>query len=832
MRLARWLFLLCLGPLALSQHTAFKGEALPSPHEQLRKKCVASSPSPVQDQGPMNRMSGISSVAPAPWVEQVTGLPADLVVYGLHAVDTNTVWAVPSKGVPIQSYTRTTNGGTTWMCDTIHSAPSTYCCRSVFAFDASTAWIAMHDHNTTSGGGIFATTDGGATWKQDTTAFKTPNGWADFIYFFDTNSGVCVGDPTNGYYEIYTTSDAGKTWLRVPQANIPPPLSGEFAIEREFTASGNSLWFPVYVSASGGGRRFYKTTDKGMSWSVLEFPLWGGSGWLPTLEFQNENVGLGQNSSDGIMKSTDGGVSWTLLPNTSWIALNHQEYVPHTAGMYVATGIDLGRSQVIAPVSYSFFSFFTLDGGATWTRAGEFSNQPDLSFASQNYGWRVKESSPNIYRWTIPSGRIIAGCPGSCIFDTVEVGKSGRTIAVDVTNYGRDPFSVSQISIPGPNFTVTGQPTLPATLPSLQTLRFSVTFTPQENGMLLDSVKIVSNASNEANMFVRLQGRGVIVQSAAPGKLYGAATVLLSLDMATGTPAMIGLLGGTTLHGLTIRPSTGELYGTSASASTTGVYRVCCGSAITVLSKTFPVGNMRAIAFSRNGELYGASRNGRLYRLNLTTGDTIGIGTAPGVVYGSIAFSPSGRLWASVIPSTSGKDRIYTVNTVTGEATLVGSTGDSTYTPSIFFTPNGALYGLKGTGVQTNTVISIDTLTGAGTLLFSTGMTGITALTMFSIGAVGVEVSNVMPEVCALEQSYPNPFNPSATIRYQLAAISSVRLTVYDLLGREVAVLVNEKRGPGSYEVKFDASGLASGVYIYRLTAGSFVETRKMLLLQ
>jgi hypothetical protein len=59
-----------------------------------------------------------------------------------------------------------------------------------------------------------------------------------------------------------------------------------------------------------------------------------------------------------------------------------------------------------------------------------------------------------------------------------------------------------------------------------------------------------------------------------------------------------------------------------------------------------------------------------------------------------------------------------------------------------------------------------------------------------------------------------------------------VKLTVYDLLGHEVAVLVNEQKAPGSYEAKFDAAGLASGVYLYRLQAGNFVQTRKLLLLR
>ena len=83
-----------------------------------------------------------------------------------------------------------------------------------------------------------------------------------------------------------------------------------------------------------------------------------------------------------------------------------------------------------------------------------------------------------------------------------------------------------------------------------------------------------------------------------------------------------------------------------------------------------------------------------------------------------------------------------------------------------------------------------------------------------------------------LEQNYPNPFNPTTIVTYQVPVASDVQLVVYDALGREVALLANERKAPGSYQVKFDAARLASGVYVYRLTAGSFVQLRKMLLVR
>lgn len=89
-----------------------------------------------------------------------------------------------------------------------------------------------------------------------------------------------------------------------------------------------------------------------------------------------------------------------------------------------------------------------------------------------------------------------------------------------------------------------------------------------------------------------------------------------------------------------------------------------------------------------------------------------------------------------------------------------------------------------------------------------------------------------LPTTYALEQNYPNPFNPTTNIKYQIPHDGSVSLNVYNMLGQEVARLVNEVHNAGSYEVAFDASNLSSGMYIYRLRAGNFTSSRKLLLLR
>jgi len=91
---------------------------------------------------------------------------------------------------------------------------------------------------------------------------------------------------------------------------------------------------------------------------------------------------------------------------------------------------------------------------------------------------------------------------------------------------------------------------------------------------------------------------------------------------------------------------------------------------------------------------------------------------------------------------------------------------------------------------------------------------------------------NNIPTEFSLLQNYPNPFNPRTTIRYLIPHKSFVNITVYDMLGREVSKLVNEEKLSGSYEVQFDGSKLSSGVYFYRLHAGSYFKTKKLMLIK
>ena len=781
-----------------------------------------------------------------PWISQTTGLPSGYEVMGLHAVDDNIVWGIGSTNGISQYFVRTTNGGTTWTCSTISAAPAGYGLSGIYAFDANRAWVSMYNNGTSTGGGIFKTIDGGATWEQVPTLFSGSTGEADFIYFFDENHGVCVGKPifnqvfSEMYLEIYTTSDGGLNWSRIPKASLPPPDGAEGAIFHEFTATSKSLWFPTVMMGSG---RFIRTTDRGATWTLLQFPDMH-SGWAPTLEFQSDSIGLGQGSLAGIMKTTDGGLTWNLIPNTSWLALNHLEYVPGTPGMYVGASVFNAQSP---SASWIWGTVITFDGGLTWIKAGGLTGgYADLRFASPVAGWRADGMSQDIQKWSIPSGQAIMAMPESVSFGTIEAGSTGDTVIVEAVNYEKAPVTVTSLALPGVSFKIVQQPQLPVTLNWLESANMVFAFSPNKAGVVRDSLVVFSSASSAPRTTVSLMGMGFVSHAADSSVLYAASGSLFSIESESHFATLVDTLGGVSMYGLAIQPSTHELYGVSSTATSTTLYRINSATAMTMPVCAFSVGDTRGITFLAGDTLYAVTTGGRIYQIYAASGRMANIGMAFGISCTGVAIGPGGILWLSGSDS-DGNDNIYTFDESSGEAAMVGRTGVNVSISSIVFDSQGNLYGLKGAGTDTSSFISIDKQTAARIGTLSTGTRGLTAMTVsgaysFPTGGVDYPEAAGVPKVFALEQNYPNPFNPKTVVRSQTPIASHVKLVVYDILGREVAVLVNERRAAGYYQDTFDASGLSSGVYFYRLEVrpldpapgetGDFVQTRKLVLMR
>jgi hypothetical protein len=140
-----------------------------------------------------------------------------------------------------------------------------------------------------------------------------------------------------------------------------------------------------------------------------------------------------------------------------------------------------------------------------------------------------------------------------------------------------------------------------------------------------------------------------------------------------------------------------------------------------------------------------------------------------------------------------------------------------------------------GTSLSPRNYAVIDSNVTGGTWMYRIMEMDLNGSTYYSETAsttlLAVE-SDPVVRAYALEQNFPNPFNPTTTIQYALPATASVNLTVFNVLGQEAATLVNETKPAGTYTVRFDGSGLSSGLYFYRLQAGTFVEMKKLILLR
>src|SRR5690606_1866588 len=159
----------------------------------------------------------------------------------------------------------------------------------------------------------------------------------------------------------------------------------------------------------------------------------------------------------------------------------------------------------------------------------------------------------------------------------------------------------------------------------------------------------------------------------------------------------------------------------------------------------------------------------------------------------------------------------------------------SSPTGKIFRTNDGGdNWSIQNTGQTgiTGKIFFINALTGwaqvNSTTILKTTTGGVTSIQ---------NISNEIPAVFSLHQNYPNPFNPTTSIRFEIPSSvrgerSKVKLSVYDIAGKEVVVLVNSELQPGVYEYGFDGSGLGSGVYFYKLTTNTFSETKRMVLVK
>ncbi|WP_309642594.1 T9SS type A sorting domain-containing protein [Flavobacterium sp.] len=290
------------------------------------------------------------------WQENATGFSS--VSRGINQIsyaDANNVWCTAYDGVTvtnvIREFTKSTDGGATWTAGVINLGVTTLGLACISGISDTTAFVGAFP-DTGGTGGVWKTTDSGATWtRQASASFNSATSFTDIVQFWDANNGIAIGDPdTPTTFEVYTTSNGGTNWVRLPAGNIPVPLDGEYAYTRGFCVNGDNMWFGTNKG------RLYRSTDRGQNWTVAVSPI---------ADFQTGNYAF-QSATEGLLiaddfqfwRTTDGGATWNPEVPTGVFRNAALCYVPGTVNTYVSLGDDpdLGERG----------SSYSTDGGLNW----------------------------------------------------------------------------------------------------------------------------------------------------------------------------------------------------------------------------------------------------------------------------------------------------------------------------------------------------------------------------------------------------------------------------------------------------------------------------------
>jgi len=325
------------------------------------------------------------------WQMQNSNFPSDVMIINFSAVDNQTCWAIgqkiPPNTTPYSGFIKTTNGGTSWSLNTIQGITNGYL-DEIFALDANTAYVTCYKLVGTTGTvGIYKTTDGGTTWNRQNAYNSSQTGPA-YIYFFDSQNGVVIGD----YLETYTTTNGGENWNAV---TMPTPLTDEWTYlgENRFEVIGNTVWFCTNKG------RVLKSTDKGYTWNII-FTESQYYDWMPSIAFQNEDIGIyslkeAGNATNHIYRKTiDGGAHWSVITNSVLdnLAPSGLQHIPGSVSTYVVTG---GRQSLMRGFAVSY------DAGESWTKIDTLGNVY-VSFASDVKGWGSQFGSNLLYSYVGP----------------------------------------------------------------------------------------------------------------------------------------------------------------------------------------------------------------------------------------------------------------------------------------------------------------------------------------------------------------------------------------------------------------------------------------------
>lgn len=714
-------------------------------------------------------------------------LPQGNTLYSVSFADSLIGWAVGEHGTIIKS----TDGGETW---SLQQSTITERLHSVHAFNENSVYAVSEN------GTVLKTTDGGESWNAQSGSQSGINE----SFFINENLGWMIGNGGT----ILKTIDAGNNWS-LQTSGTNNDLFGIYFVGTDSglivgdsstvlqTTDGGSNWIPLTIEPGLAVGKHAEASQ------ITEY-IKTNAGWSVYNEQANILVVVGDNgyistSKNGtVWSKRNSGVSFDLKSVTGY---QNEDYL-----LLVAAG-DNGC------IVYS------LDEGETWHPSFFGSGELNMVLGfigAPPIGKNLNKQADNIVKF------ITVGMHGLIGISTDD----GKTWSAKSSSIVNTNTNLTTIAKAGSNLWVAGH-----SGKVLLTTDGGDNWTVQTTGttQTFNSISFVDE--NTGWVTSNFLGQGTIRKTTDGGDSWFTQTSGISVTI-NNINFIDENTGWVTGGGGTILKSTdgGGIWNPQSSGTNNAIFSTSIVNENTV----WAVGSNGIILKTDDGGTnWNTQPSGTTNTLRSVTSVNENTAYAVGLFDTIIKTTDGGINW---IPQTSGTTNSYLRSVFFVDENNGWTAG---LNGTLLRTTNGGTEWLQlnsGTNKNIEAVLFIDANAG-----WIAGDNGAILKTTTGGGVTSIDEKSryLLPDDFILYQNYPNPFNPVTVIGYRLPVISNVSLKVYDALGREIAILVNEEKPAGRYEVVFDGSGLSSSVYFYKYTvtphsgkSGIFSEVKKLLLLK